>query len=336
MKFIDEAIIEVTAGDGGNGCAGFRREKYVPRGGPAGGDGGHGGSVFFRTDGGLSTLMDVKFHHHFRAGHGGHGKGKQMTGRCGESKIVRVPAGTIVYDAETGDELADLGKTGIEWIAAQGGRGGLGNMHFVSSSHQAPREFTEGTKGETRKLRLELKLLADVGLIGLPNAGKSTLISAVSNARPKIANYPFTTKVPCLGMVRLGEGKSFVMADIPGLIEGAHNGAGMGMQFLKHIERTKVLVHLIDLSDPMHPDAVKSYKTIRRELEAFNPALKKRPEVIVLTKTDITEVKEKMDEAKARIGKLGRKKVVAVSAAARKGLDEMLREVEKAFKKAAS
>lgn len=327
MKFIDEATIEVTAGGGGDGCVSFRREKYVPMGGPDGGDGGHGGSVIFRTKEGLTTLMDVRYRRHFKAGRGGHGKGKQMTGRSGEDKVVHVPVGSVVFDAETGECLADLDVPDQDWVAAAGGRGGKGNMRFVSSTNQAPRKATQGTAGEKRKLRLELKLLADVGLVGLPNAGKSTLISAVSNARPKIADYPFTTKVPSLGLVRLGEGTSFVIADIPGLIEGASRGAGMGIKFLKHIDRTKLILHLIDLSDHSHPDPVESYRGIRSELEAFNPEMLNRPEVVVLTKADIPEVKERAAAAEQPLIDAGVKYVHTVSASAHEGLDELMKRV---------
>ena len=311
MKFIDEAIIEVTAGDGGNGCVSFRREKYVPKGGPDGGDGGDGGSVIFR------------------APRGGHGKGAQRYGRGGEDVIVRVPAGTIVFDVATGEQLADLSVAGTDWVAAQGGRGGLGNMHFTSSTNQAPRKATPGTPGEKRKLRLELKLLADVGLVGMPNAGKSTLISALSNARPKVADYPFTTKVPCLGLVKLRAGQSFVMADIPGLIEGAHDGAGMGIQFLRHIERTRIILHLVDVTDPAQPDPVAAYRAIRKELAAYDPKLAKRPEIVVLTKMDLPEAREQEQAVAKAIRKIGRRPVVAISAPAHLGLKELLREIEK-------
>jgi len=327
MKFIDEATIEVTAGGGGDGCVSFRREKYVPMGGPDGGDGGHGGSVIFLTKEGLTTLMDVRYRRHFKAGRGGHGKGKQMTGRCGEDKVVQVPVGSVVFDAETGESLADLDRPDQEWVAAAGGRGGKGNMRFVSPTNQAPRKATPGKPGEKRKLRIELKLLADVGLVGLPNAGKSTLISAVSNARPKIADYPFTTKVPSLGLVRLGEGASFVIADIPGLIEGASEGAGMGIKFLKHIDRTKLILHLIDISDHSHPDAVESYRGIRSELEAFNPEMLARPEIVVLTKTDIPEVKELASDVTRELTGAGAKEVHAVSAPTRDGLDALMRRI---------
>lgn len=329
MKFIDEAIIDVIAGNGGNGCASFRREKYVPKGGPDGGDGGRGGSVIFRADGGLTTLLDVQYHHRYAAGRGSHGKGKQMTGAAGKDRVVRVPAGTIVFDAGTGEELADLRDDGTQWVAAKGGRGGKGNMRFATSTNQAPRKTTPGTPGEVRRLRLELRLLADVGLVGCPNAGKSTLLAAVSNARPKIAGYPFTTKVPCLGLVRLGEGRHCVMADIPGLIEGAHAGAGMGVQFLRHIERTRLILHLIDVTDPAQPDAAASYRAIRRELELHNPELVRRPEIIVLTKMDIPEARARRAAVTGAIARRGKPPVVAVSAAAHTGLRELLREIEK-------
>lgn len=327
MKFIDEAIIEIEAGNGGDGCRSFRREKYVPKGGPDGGNGGAGGDVVFRTDGGLTTLMDVRYHRHFRAGRGQHGKGKDMTGARGPDKVVRIPAGSMVYDADAGILLADLAEAGVDWIAGHGGRGGLGNAHFVSSTNQAPRRATKGERGERKRLRLELKLLADVGLVGLPNSGKSTLISAVSNARPKIANYPFTTKVPCLGLVDLGDGKSCVMADIPGLIEGAHKGVGMGIQFLRHIERTKIIVHLIDLTDSSHPDVVAAYSMIRNELRSYNQELLCRSEIVVLTKMDLPEARTKRDIAQAALMQAGARRVVAISAVAQEGLGKMLGEI---------
>ena len=327
MKFIDEAKIEVTAGDGGDGCVSFRREKYVPMGGPDGGDGGSGGSVIFQTQEGLTTLMDVRYRRHFKAGRGGHGKGKQMTGRSGEDRIVPVPVGSVIFDVASGEMLADLDRPNTDWIAAEGGRGGMGNMRFTTSTNQAPRKATKGRHGEKRKLRIELKLLADVGLVGLPNAGKSTLISAVSNARPKVADYPFTTKVPSLGLVRIDEGASFVIADIPGLIEGASEGAGMGIQFLKHIDRTKLILHLIDLSDPSHPDPVASYRDIRAELAAFNPEMLERPEIVVLTKTDLPEVNGLVAEMKTALMDEGAKEVFAVCAPTHDGLDGLMRRV---------
>ncbi|MDP2600027.1 MAG: GTPase ObgE [Deltaproteobacteria bacterium] len=319
MKFIDEAIIHVKAGDGGNGCISFRREKYVPRGGPDGGDGGHGGHCIVRARTGLTTLMDVRYRKEFKADSGTNGMGKKMFGRRGEDAVIVVPVGTLIKDAASGKVLADMTKPDEEFIVAKGGRGGKGNARFATSTNQAPRKAEEGKPGEEKTIKLELKLLADVGLIGFPNAGKSTLISAISNARPKIADYPFTTKVPHLGVVELGDERSFVVADIPGLIEGAHQGAGMGIQFLKHIERTKVLLHLIDIHGPLHEDPLKAYKTLRAELKAFSPDLLHKPEIIVLTKMDISEVKGKA----AKIGK----EVFTVSAAKREGLKPLLEKV---------
>jgi GTP-binding protein len=328
MKFIDEAVIDVEAGRGGNGCVSFRREKYVPKGGPDGGDGGDGGSVILVADKNLSTLLDVSFRRTFKAGRGMHGKGKQMTGRTGEDVAVRIPVGTIVYDADTGETLEDMSRDGGTFIAARGGRGGHGNMHYVSSVKQAPRTAEPGSPGERRRLKLELKLLADVGLIGLPNAGKSTLISSVSNARPKIADYPFTTKVPSLGLVRLEGDRSFVMADIPGLIEGAHEGAGMGMRFLKHIERTRIFLHLIDATDPSHPDPIKSYEAIRAELGSYSEELLRRDEIVVLTKMDLPDARQKRDELVSTFKRKFGIKAHAISAVARDGLPGLLRDVE--------
>ncbi|MBT3181384.1 MAG: GTPase ObgE [Deltaproteobacteria bacterium] len=324
MKFIDETIIDVVSGDGGNGCVSFRREKYVPMGGPNGGDGGGGGSVILKTDANLSTLLDVSYRRSFKAKRGGNGKGKQMTGPTGEDCVLRVPVGTAIYDVESNELLADLDKKELEFIAAKGGRGGRGNMHFVSSTNQAPRKAEPGTPGEKRRIRLELKLLADVGLVGLPNAGKSTLISTVSNAKPKIADYPFTTKIPSLGLVRIEADRSFVMADIPGLIEGAHTGVGMGIQFLRHIERTRIILHLIDPVDLANPDPIANYKAIRKELESYGEHLANRPEIIVLTKMDLPEAKVKSDEIIADLKKLSGNKVVCLSAATRYNLEELL------------
>lgn len=329
MKFLDETIIDIVAGDGGRGCVSFRREKYVPKGGPDGGDGGDGGSVVLHADAHLSTLLDVSYQRLFRAGHGAHGKGKQMTGRSGADRIIRVPVGTVVYDDDTDEVLFDLGENGMRWVAARGGRGGRGNMHFTSSTNQAPRKAEPGEKGEKMRIRLELKLLADVGLVGMPNAGKSTLISAISNARPKIADYPFTTKVPNLGLVRIDADRSFVVADIPGLIEGAHEGAGMGIQFLRHIERTRILLHLVDLADPSGEDPVKNYKAIRNELGSYSEDLLERPEVVVLTKMDIPEASERCKSVMKGLKKSGADGIVAISAVKHEGLKELLRMVSK-------
>lgn len=326
MKFIDEAIIEVKAGDGGNGCLSFRREKYVPRGGPDGGDGGRGGNVIALADEGLTTLMDLKYRKHFRAGCGAHGKGKKMNGASGDDIIIKVPVGTVIYDDDTGIKIVDLIENGAEAIVARGGRGGRGNPHFATSTNRAPRQFEEGGKGEHKKLLLELKLLADVALIGMPNAGKSTLIASISAARPKIADYPFTTTTPNLGVVYLDRGASFTVADVPGLIENAHEGAGLGIQFLKHIERTKLLVHLIDLSDPAVKNPMEAYKTIRHELGAYDETLLDRPEIIVFTKMDLTEVKEMVDTVEDLFAKRNLK-VYKISAITHEGLEELKKKI---------
>ncbi len=318
MKFIDEAKIKVSAGNGGNGCVSFRREKYVPKGGPDGGDGGRGGDVIVKADEGMLTLLDYRYKRHVEAGRGGHGLGKQMSGPAGSDAIINVPVGTIVRDMDTGELVADMSSHGKKIVIAKGGRGGRGNMHFATSTNQAPRRAEKGGVGESRSIQLELKLLADVGLIGLPNAGKSTLISAISNARPKIADYPFTSKVPSLGVVS-HKGKNFVVADIPGLIEGSHKGLGLGIQFLKHIERTKVLVHLIDISSTK--DVIATYKTIRNELGQYNDELLGRPEIVVLTKTDLPDVKKRLATAKK---KFKDQNVVELSAVSRNGLSSFL------------
>lgn len=324
MKFIDEAIIEVKAGDGGNGCLSFRREKYVPRGGPDGGDGGRGGNITVRADEGLSTLMDLKYRRHFRAGRGAHGKGKQMNGAAGKDVEIRVPVGTIVYDEQAGIKLVDIISHGAEAIVAKGGRGGRGNARFATSTNRAPRRVEEGGKGEVRRLHLELKLLADVALIGRPNAGKSTLISAVSAARPKIADYPFTTTAPNLGVVYVGQGGSFTVADIPGLIEHASEGAGLGIHFLRHIERTRLLTHLIDPSDPANRDPLKSYQVIRGELGAYDKSLLTRPEIVVLTKMDLPEAEGKSVSAEKAFKGKGLE-VLKISAVTHGGLSDLVK-----------
>ena len=328
MKFIDEAIIEIKAGDGGDGCVSFRREKYVARGGPDGGNGGHGGSCIVKSKAGITTLMDLKYRKRFEAENGEHGKGKNMYGKAGEDVVIVVPVGTVIKDPDSGTVLIDFTKPGQEFVVAKGGRGGHGNTHYASSTRQAPDFANKGTPGKECRIRLELKLLADVGLIGFPNAGKSTLISAISNARPKIADYPFTTKVPHLGVVRVDVEKSFVVADIPGLIEGAHEGAGMGIQFLKHIERTRLLLHLIDITDPEHTDPLEQYKAIWAELKAYRADLAKKPELIILTKMDIPEAHERKKEAEAIFKKL-KKKVLSISAVKREGLKTLIEETAK-------
>ena len=291
MKFIDEVKIRVIAGDGGRGCVSFRREKFVPRGGPNGGNGGAGGDVVAVADPQLTTLLDLRYQKQYKAGRGEHGMGKDCHGQRGEDREIKMPVGTIIRDAATGELIADLQTAGERVIVAAGGRGGKGNAHFVTSTFRSPRFAQPGEPGEDRELEIELRLLADVGIIGLPNAGKSTLIASISAVRPKIADYPFTTLVPNLGVVSYDEGKSFVMADIPGLIEGAHEGHGLGDKFLRHVMRTNLLVHLIDASriDPENPLA--DWKTINRELDLFDPELSGKAQVVVANKIDLPEAR---------------------------------------------
>jgi len=288
--FIDEAKIRIKAGDGGNGCMAFRREKFVPRGGPSGGDGGHGGDILMRSSLSHNTLVHFRFNPEWKSERGGHGLGSNMSGAAGEPTVLQVPVGTQLYDDETGELVHDFAYPNDEIVIARGGRGGRGNQHFATSTHQAPREHELGRAGEARSYRLELRLLADAGLVGFPNVGKSTLISRLSAARPKIANYEFTTLEPNLGVVQIGEApfeRSFTVADIPGLIEGAHLGAGLGVQFLRHIERTSVLVHLVDVSDASgREDPVADYHVITAELKSFDPALAAKPTLLVAAKLD--------------------------------------------------
>ena len=300
MKFVDEARILVEAGNGGDGVASFRREKFVPFGGPDGGDGGRGGSVFLVANSGLNTLADFRFTTTYRAEHGQRGAGSQSTGRSGADLHIQVPLGTAVHDADTGELIGDLTRHGDTLLVARGGRGGLGNVHFKSSTNRAPRRFIPGSAGEHRELALELQVLADVGLLGLPNAGKSTLLRAVSEARPKVADYPFTTLHPHLGVVRVGPERSFVMADIPGLIEGAAEGAGLGIRFLKHLSRTRILLHLVDIA-PLDPEAepIKAVKALTAELEKFSPELAERERWLVLNKIDLLPPEEREAQAQA-------------------------------------
>jgi len=299
MKFIDEAAIEVIAGDGGNGIASFRREKYIPRGGPDGGDGGRGGSIYMRADRNINTLIDYRFARIHRAKRGENGRGADKYGRGADDITLRVPVGTVITDADSGETIADLAADGQTALVAKGGTGGLGNIHFKSSTNRAPRQATPGEKGEQRRLRLELKVLADVGLLGMPNAGKSTLIRAISAAKPKVADYPFTTLAPNLGVVRVGQDKSFVVADIPGLIEGAADGAGLGHQFLRHLQRTRLLLHIVDLAPfDEATDPVADARAIVRELERYDPALADKPRWLVLNKLDLIDG----DERAARVG----------------------------------
>jgi len=320
LRFIDEATITVCSGNGGRGCLSFRREKFIPRGGPDGGDGGKGGDVIFQASPDKRTLYRFRHQTVFKAPHGAPGQGRQKTGRSGSSLFIPVPLGTLIKDATTGELLADLVDPGQEYIAARGGRGGRGNARFKTSTNRAPRYTQPGEEGQTCNLHLELKLLADVGLIGLPNAGKSTLISAISAARPKIGDYPFTTLVPSLGVVDPGDGETYVVADIPGLIEGAHQGAGLGIQFLRHVERTRFLLHLIDASaiDPGAPLA--SYATINNELARYNPRLAQKPQMVVLNKLDLPEGRIGA-EAFAAAWQQG--PPVRISAATHKGLDRL-------------
>jgi GTPase len=284
--FIDQVTITVEAGDGGNGCCSFRREKHLPMGGPDGGDGGKGGNVVLEADPNLTTLIDLRYQKIYQAENGKSGRGQQMTGKSGKTLTIRLPPGTLVKDVDSGELLVDLKQPDQQFTSAEGGDGGRGNLRFKSSIQRAPKRFETGWPGEKRKLFLELKLLADVGIIGFPNAGKSTLISKISNARPKIADYPFTTLVPNLGVVRLEEGTSFVAADIPGIIEGAHEGKGLGHQFLKHIERTRLLLHLIDFSDPDQESILSRYHKLQAELKNFSLELFQKPQILVATKAD--------------------------------------------------
>jgi GTP-binding protein len=325
VKFIDEAIITVRSGDGGNGCLSFRREKYVPLGGPDGGDGGKGGDVTLVSSQDRRTLYPFRFKHEFTAQRGGGGEGRQRTGKSGSDLVIEVPPGTIVRDAETGDIIKDFCLPGESFIIARGGRGGKGNTHFKSSTHRTPRFAQPGEAGEVKQLKLELKLLADVGIIGFPNAGKSTLISVISAARPKIADYPFTTLVPNLGVVKAGDREPFVVADIPGLIAGAHTGAGLGIHFLRHIERTRMLVHLIDASaiDPEKP--LEAYDAINTELSSYSPDLARKPQIIALNKLDLPGTEERARAFKAALKK--RTKLYLISAATVKGVDQLLAQI---------
>ena len=296
--FIDEAKIYVKAGDGGNGCLAFRREKYVPRGGPSGGDGGRGGDIYMVANDQINTLLHFRFNPEHKAQRGRHGEGSNRTGQDGESIELQVPVGTILYDEGTGEKLHDFALAGDRWLVARGGRGGKGNARFATSTHQAPTEHEPGKPGQERRLRLELKLLADAGLVGFPNAGKSTLISRISAARPKIADYPFTTLEPNLGVVKMDDFRSFVVADIPGLIEGAHLGHGLGTQFLRHIERTKLLVHLVDVSDASGRQPVEDFETVMRELASFSGDLATKPMLVVASKMDAAQDGERVSSLK--------------------------------------
>jgi GTPase len=339
--FVDEAKIFVKAGDGGNGCVAFRREKYVPRGGPSGGDGGNGGSIYLEANANDNTLLRYRYNREFKGERGRHGEGSNCTGQSGADTILQIPVGTMVYDAQSSETIADLATPGQRVLIAHGGQGGRGNQHFAKPWHQAPREHEEGRPGEERHLRLELKLLADVGLVGFPNAGKSTLISAISAARPKIANYPFTTLEPNLGVVNADGGtgghgtelgRTFVVADLPGLIEGAHEGAGLGIRFLRHVERTRLLVHLIDTSDSSVDDPVHAFKVIEGELHAFSAALIDKPMIVVASKLDATTDRAHLEELRAFCAEQ-KLEFQAISAASGDGVKGLVRAMADALDK---
>ncbi len=330
--FIDHATIQIKAGDGGNGCLAFRREKFVPRGGPSGGDGGHGGHVFVRSTVHLNTLLPFRYKRHFKGGRGRHGEGSNRHGRNGQDTVIEVPVGTLIYHAGSDQLLFDLDEADRQVCVAHGGRGGRGNAAFATSTNQAPRRIEEGKPGEEAHLRLELKVLADVGLVGFPNAGKSTLISRLSAARPKIADYPFTTLTPNLGVVEYHDYSSFVMADIPGLIGGAHQGSGLGDQFLRHVERSRLLVHLIDVSQAGQPDPVEAFRTINRELELYDSQMLKKPMLVVASKIDSAD-----PQRLQRLEEFCRRRSLpleAISAVSGKGLQRMKDSIAAHLKKA--
>ncbi len=318
--FIDQAKIFVKGGDGGNGIIAFRREKYVPMGGPAGGDGGRGGHVIMRVDEGLRTLMDFRYNRHFKAQRGNHGGGKNMHGANGEDLVVRVPPGTLIKNMETGEVIADLITQGQEAIIARGGRGGRGNTRFANSTNRAPSLAENGAPGEELWIVMELKVLADVGLVGFPNAGKSTLISRISAARPKIGDYPFTTLTPNLGVVRIEGGESFVVADIPGLIEGAHEGAGLGHEFLRHVERTRILLYVLDAAETEGRDAIQDFEVLRRELARHDEKLAQRPYLVVANKMDLPDARENLEKLQEKFGE----QLIMVSAATGEGTDLLI------------
>lgn len=323
MRFIDEARIHVKAGNGGRGCISFRREKYIPRGGPDGGDGGKGGNAVLVAKEGMGSLIDFRYKHHYRAKSGTHGKGKNQHGKDGQDLILPVPLGTLVKDDDTDELLKDLRSAGDTFIVAKGGLGGRGNARFTSSTRQAPRYAQKGQEGEERWIKLELKLLADVGIVGLPNSGKSTLVSAITAARPKIADYPFTTLNPCLGVVRYSEYQSFVIADIPGLIKGAHQGSGLGTTFLRHVERTRILIHLIDGSNSASLHPFEAFKVVNHELALHNPSLRDKPQLIAINKMDLPESKKNYPKIKKHFGDLNLR-IYPISAATGKGVPSLI------------
>lgn len=324
--FIDRVKIKIKAGDGGNGVTAFRREKFVPRGGPSGGDGGVGGSVWLESDEGLNTLLHLRYNPEHKAGRGRHGEGSNKHGKDGEDVIVKVPVGTQVLNPETNELVFDFTEAGQRFCAAKGGKGGWGNVHFATPTKRAPKYHYNGRPGEEKELQLELKLIADVGLLGFPNAGKSTLISVISAARPKIADYPFTTLEPNLGVVDIGDFRTFVVADVPGLIEGAHDGAGLGDRFLRHLERTKLLLHLVDVSSLSGRDPIEDYEIINREVAAFNPELAERPQIVVATKLDALDEPERLEKLRKR-AKKDKKLFFEISAVTNLGTAELVKKV---------
>ncbi len=328
MRFVDEAKIYIKSGDGGPGCVSFRREKYVPRGGPDGGDGGKGGDIVAVASRSHRTLLDMKFNQHHVARRGGPGEGSNRTGKSSEDVEIVVPVGTVIRDMETGELLADMIEDGQRVVLARGGIGGKGNARFKTATNQAPRYAQDGLPGEEKTVSLELKLIADVGIVGLPNVGKSTLIARISAARPKIADYPFTTLKPNLGVVRLGDRQTFVVADIPGLIEGAHQGAGLGTKFLRHIERTSILLHIIDISKEPFTGAWNDFETINSELASFSPAVREKPQIVAISKIDLTSTRERLDETAAFFREKGIR-IFPVSAATGEGIRELLQEIGK-------
>jgi len=326
--FIDRAKIKVKAGDGGNGVTAFRREKFVPRGGPSGGDGGHGGDVWIEADEGFNTLLHLRYNPEHKAERGKHGEGSNRFGKDGEDTVIKVPVGTQIFDAETNELKFDFTEAGQKYLAAKGGKGGWGNSHFATPTRRAPKFHYSGRPGEEHELQLELKLIADVGLVGFPNAGKSTLISVISAAKPKIADYPFTTLEPNLGVVDMGDYKTFVVADIPGLIEGASQGAGLGDRFLRHVERTKFILHLVDVSSASGRDPIEDYRIINRELAAYNEDLALRPQIIVATKIDALDDPERLESLRKQ-AKKDRKPFFAISSVANTGVRELVNEVSR-------
>jgi GTP-binding protein len=326
VNFVDEAIITVQSGNGGRGCVSFRREKYIPRGGPDGGDGGKGGDVVLRVSSGKRTLYDFRHKKQFRAENGQQGQGRQKTGRDGEDLVIGLPPGTLIWDAETGQIIADLVEAGQMFVAAKGGRGGQGNTRFKSATHRAPRFSQPGEPGQSRTLKLELKLIADVGIIGLPNAGKSTLISAISSANPKIGAYPFTTLTPNLGVVQTGSNQPFIVADIPGLITGAHEGTGLGIQFLRHIERTDFLVHLVDASRVNLQSPLEDYRIVNAELAHYGHGLNEKPQIVVLNKMDLAGTAE---SARVFESAVGGKSVLLISAVTGAGVDRLISHISR-------